>query len=353
LQEIAPPLNATDHGSFAPEMAPLSTHPVQVPDLDLNPIQAKRLYKEQLIQWLDSHNYTNESYRISNCGRTFVHLECSNGHEKYARMHCNREYCPTCGQKGSRLHKKRTARAMDRLIWAPVLGYLVFTLPDEISNSRPDLETLKALSKKAWQIVSQNFDAPGSMVRTHLMGNCLGKLHIHINVLFPIVNNTGRGMIEKEQLARVRQIWTNYINGLFNMSCKETNVHYNFVTTKRQIRHKIKYVVRPIVNALEFYSLQDINRHYIMSLAGWHNTRWFGKLANCEYRKFLESKGINPTKHEVSDLHLSRRCPVCGQPYRCVEIVHENDLPRGQLRYVDNDTLVDFSIFAFLKTKNG
>lgn len=335
-----------------PKTAPLCTHTVQVPDLNLNPIQAKRLYKEQLIHWLNKHNYTNESYRIENCGQNFVHLKCSGGHEKYARMHCNREYCPTCGQKGSRLHKKRTTRAMDRLIWAPVLGYVVFTLPDEVSQSRPDIDTLKLLSAKAWDLVKEYFNTPGSMVRTHLMGNALGKLHIHINVLFPILNDTGLGMIPQEKLDRLRRSWTNFINQQFGKEYADTNLNYNFATTRRKIRHKIKYVVRPIVNALEFYSLNDEDKHYIISLAGWHNTRWFGKLANAQYKKFLTAKGINPKQYENADLHLSRRCPVCGNKYRCIDIVHKSNLPRGQLRYIDNDTLVDFSTFAYLKEKN-
>jgi len=332
-----------------PQKAHLCTHTVQVPDIDCNPIQRKKLYKEQLILWLDKHDYINESYRIENCGQTFVHLKCSEGHSKYARMHCNREYCPTCGQKGSRLHKKRTTRAMDRLIWAPVLGYVVFTLPDEVSQSRPDIDTLKLLSTKAWELVKEVFDTTGGMARTHLMGNALGKLHIHINILFPILNNTGTGMISKEKLDRLRRSWTNFINKHYNKEYPNINVNYNFATTRRKIRHKIRYVVRPVVNSLEFYSLKDDERHYILSLTGWHNTRWFGNLSNAKYKKFLTEKGINPKRYEDSDIHISRRCPVCGNKYKCFEIVHKSNLPRGQLRYIDNDTLVDFSTFTYLK----
>ena len=342
---------APETTQFDPESAPLCTHTVQVPDLDLNPIQARRLYKEQLIQWLDKHNHLKESYRIENCGQTFVRLKCSGGHEKYARMHCNREYCPTCGQKGSRLHKKRTTRAMDRLIWAPVLGYLVFTLPSEISQSRPDVDTLKLLSKKAWEFAADHFETPGAMVRTHLMGNALGKFHIHINVLFPILNNTGKGMISRENLDRLRRSWTDFVNRQFDKEYTDTNVNYNFATTKRKIRHKIKYVVRPIVNALEFFSLKDEDKEYIISLAGWHNTRWFGKLANAQYKKFLTAKGINPKKYENADMYLSRLCPVCQNKYKMIEIIHKNNLPRGQLRYIDTDTLVDFSTYSYLKQK--
>ena len=242
---------------------------------------------------------------------------------------------------------------MDRLIWAPVLGYLVYTLPDEISQDKPDVDTLKALSKKAWDLTATHFKTPGAMVRTHLMGNALGKFHIHINVLFPILNDTGKGKVPQENLDRLRRSWTDFINKKFGKAYADTNINYNFCTTKRKIRHKIKYVVRPIVNSLEFYSLNDEDRHYIISLAGWHNTRWFGKLANCEYKKFLTAKNIDPKKYENSDLHLSRRCPVCGSRYRCIDIIHKNNLPRSQLRWVDGDTLVDLSTFSYLKEKNG
>ncbi len=352
MHQIAPPPPATEQPYFDVKKDPLCTPYVQVPDLELNPIQSKRLYKEQLILWLDKNNYINESYRIDNCGQNFVRLKCSEGHEKYARLHCGREYCPTCGKKGSRLHRKRTFRAMDRLIWAPVLGYLVFTLPDEISHDRPGIDSLKMLSKKAWDLTSQFFKTPGGMVRTHLMGNQLGKFHIHINILFPVLNDTGRGMVEPEVLDGLRQAWTKFVNKEFKMSHDICNIYYNFATTKRKIIHKIKYVVRPILDSFQFYTLKDEDRHYVLSLNGWHNTRWFGKLANCEYKKFLTAKGIAPNQHEDKDPHLSRRCPVCGNRYRCIDIIHMNNLPKGQLRYLDNDTLVDFSTFSYLQSLN-
>ena len=311
-----------DTRPFDLEKALLCTTYVQVPDLSLNPIQEKRLYKHQLALWLDDNGHSAESYRLRNCGLNFVHLKCSNGHEKYARMHCGQELCPTCGKKGSRLHKKRTVRALDRLMWASVLGYMVFTLPEKVSLGRPDLDTLKLLSKKAWEIVRSNFDTDGGLVRTHLTGERLGKLHIHMNVLFPITNRAGLGAVPKETLDRLRGEWTSFVNKQFKTTCSDTNVFYSFVTSKRKMRHKIKYVVRPVVDYFQFYTLSTEDRHYVLSLYNWHNSRWFGKLANCEYKKYLISKGINPHHHEEKDPHLSRVCPVCGERYRYIDIVY-------------------------------
>lgn len=349
MSEVMAPPVAVSQATFSPKIDPLCTTTGQVIYDELNPWQQKELSKKELTDWLEQNGHFKEAWKITACGHSFVKLMCPNGHEKYTKIHCDKEHCPTCGQKGSRLHKKRVTRATDRLIWTPLLGYLVFTLPEEVSRSKPDLDTLKHLSKKAWDITKQYFKTPGGVIRTHLMGEQLGKFHMHINVLFPILKADGRGVVDPKVLESVRADWTAFVNGFFDLKCETTNVHYKFATTDRQIIHKIKYVFRPIVGAFQFKTLCDDDRHYVLSLTGWHNTRWFGKLANCQYKAFLLEKGIEPNERENKDPYMSRSCPCCGGRFRFQEIVHKDDLPTTQLRWVDADTLVDFSIHSFLK----
>jgi len=337
--------------SFDHFLPSLCTPTVQVPDMDVNPIQERKLYKQEDVKWLVRSGFKDEAYRLESCGQTFVHLKCSKGHEKYVKTHCNREYCPTCGAKGSRLHKKRATRARDRLMWAPVLGYLVLTLPDQISASRPDRDTLNHLQKKTHDILQRHFDMPGGMIRIHFVGKQTGKLHIHINALFPILHTNGIGKIDPQKLTSIRKDWTNFINSFFDLSLDDTDVFYNFAVPATKKHHKIKYVLRPVVGALEFYSLTDEDKRYILSLKGWQNTRWFGKLANGSYKKYLIEKGINPTEREDKDPYLSRLCPCCGGRFRYQGVIHKNDLPIFMLRRIDHDVLVDFEIYAALKEK--
>ena len=342
---------AQNQGLFGPETGPLSSTPAQVRKQVHSPIQTNALRRHMLCQWFEDNGYFKDARKIEICGQNFALFKCSNGHEKYTRMTCHREYCPTCGKDGSQEHKKRTVRALDRLMWAPVMGYWVFTLPDNISQSRPDIEILKILSKKAWGIVSKNFETPGGMIRTHLMGEQQGKFHIHINVLFPITRPDGRGMVSEDTIAKCKDEWTKFVNEVFNLSLKKTVSHYNFATTPGMKAHKIKYVLRPVVDYEQFSSLPDDARKYILSLAGWHNTRWFGKLSNPKYKEFLESMNIDPKARAEKDQNLSKSCPVCGEKYRFTDVIHKDQLPHHQLRYLDNDTLVDLATFSFLKEK--
>lgn len=338
--------------AVAPFSSSLCSYTDQVQGSGYTPFKIKELCKEEVVDNLERLGYLDVAYRVKECGTTFVHLKCENGHEKYGRMHCQKDFCPTCGVNGSTPHKRRVVRALDRLIWAKILGYMVFTLPKEVSAQRPDKESLYYMSKKAWEIVKKNFKTPGGMVRTHLMGEEPEDLHVHINVLFPVSTPDGLGKVPQETLENIRRDWTQIVNNFFELNCVTTNVYYKFALQVGKQIHKVKYVLRPIVTPGRFLTLSDKNKHYVLSLKGWHNTRWYGKLSNCQYKEYLQSKGFDPRGREGKDIGLSRKCPVCGSPYKFVEIIHKDNVPRNQLRWVDKDTLVDFSTFDYLSKVN-
>lgn len=346
------PLSIVPQGAASAVVLPsLCTPHGQVPLSGPNPHENKDLQKDTVVRWLDDNGYMAKGSQVLNCGQNYVHLKDKNGHEKYGKMHCSNEFCPTCGQKGSRAHKTRSTRARDRLMWAPVLGYTIFTLPKEIAQSKLTPKMLNRLEKESYNIVKNNFKAEGGMVRIHLMGDDVGTLKTHINVLFPLLGTNGIGKVDVTIIEAARKDWTNFINDYFCLTLKTTDIHYNFATTSKKKAHKIKYVLRPIVDAFMFMTLSDQDKHYILSLKGWHNTRWYGQLSNNSYKQYLKAKGVNPTKYEDDDIYLSNKCPVCGERFRYVDIVHKNDLPLYRLRRIDNDTLVDFEVYAALKTK--
>ncbi|MDD5505092.1 MAG: hypothetical protein PHV77_07360 [Candidatus Omnitrophica bacterium] len=321
----------------------------QVFDFDVSPLERATLGKIENIRWLADHGHYDLAAKLEYCGTSFIHLKCSHGHHKYLRLFCKSDLCPICGKEGSREHKKRVTRAKDRLSWAPVLGYMIFTLPAEVSASKPSSDKLKLCTDAVIRIIKDHFNTPGGLIRRHDMGNDYGKLHIHFNALFPITNTNGIGAIAPDKLNRIRLDWTKFINECFALNCESSNIHYNFATTQKKMYHKIKYVLRPIVDALSFYTLSDDDKSYILSLKQRHNTRWFGKLSNSTYRKYLLSKNIDPDKYKNSDSYLSRLCPVCGDKFRYIEIIHKSELPPGQFRWLESDIAVDLTIFAKLK----
>lgn len=331
------------------DLPSLCTPLAQVLDFDCNNFQRMALYKQETVRWLANNSFWKEAYKVEHCGESFIHLKCNLGHEKYVRLYCKCEFCPTCGDDGSREHKKRTARARDRLTWAPIIGYLIFTLPGTVSENRPSVQTLKDMQKEANDILKRNFNAPGSMSRYHLMGKAVGKLHIHLNILFPLLGTNGLGKVAPEKLEKIRKEWTFVVNKYFGLSLKNTDIFYSFAATDKKKYHKIKYVLRPITGTFEFYTLSNEDKKYILSLRGWHNTRWFGKLSNNSYKKYLLSKGIDPARHQDEDPYLSHVCPVCEGRYRYQGIVSQKDLPRGRLRWLENDILIDLETYAYLK----
>ena len=316
------------------------------------PFYSNDLCRSWVIEWLSSNKYDKNALAVTACGSQAVSLACFNGHQKRVRTSCHREYCLRCGTKGSLEHKKRYLRALDRLMWSPVLGYMIFTLPREVSEAMPSKEQLSKIEKEAVSIVRDNFNAPGCMARIHFMGEEIEKLHIHVNVLFPIEGANGKGEVDLAVLKNVRQKWTSFINQTFNLSCKATNVFYKFKTSAVKMRHTIKYVTRPIVTAEKFLSLSNEAKHWYLALAGWHNTRWYGKLANHKYKEYLKEKGLDILAHREADIATSRKCPVCGEHYKYQGIIDIDEISRDQFRQVDKDVWVDRETFACLKDKS-
>lgn len=330
-----------------------STPYVQIQSKLETPLEIKELCKEWVVEWLAANGYEKKSQQVHFCGRKAVSLACPNGHQKRVRMTCHKEICPSCGQKGSLAHRERYLRAIDRLIWAPVLGYMVFTLPKEVSKAMPEKAQLSKIEKEAVRIVQDNFNTPGCMVRAHLMGEEIEHLHIHINVLFPIIDTNGRGEVPQTTLDNIRQHWTIFVNQTFNLNEKVTNVFYKFATSPGKMIHKIKYVTRAIVVAEKFLSLPNEAKHWYLSLAGWHNTRWYGQLANCKYKEFLKSRNVDIEAHQEKDIALGKDCPVCGERYKYKGVVDVEDIPKSQFRQIDKDVWIDLETFAVLKNKES
>jgi len=317
------------------------------------PFNPNDLCKEWVIEWLAKNGHEKKALQVHVCGTKAVALQCPNGHQKRVRMTCRLEICPKCGQKGSLAHKRRYLRAVDRLTWAPVLGYMVFTLPREVSDAMPSKEQLSKVEKEAVKIVKDNFSTPGCMVRTHFMGEEIERLHVHINVLFPIIDTNGTGKVPQATLDNIRQHWTTFVNKTFGLDNKITNVFYKFSTSTIKMRHQIKYVTRPVVVAEKFLSLSNEAKHWYLSFAGWHNTRWYGQLANCKYKQYLQGRGIDYVANQEKDIALAKRCPVCGERYKYQEMINVGDIPKNQFRQIDRDAWVDLETFAVLKNKAG
>lgn len=345
------------------ESTALCSYYAQVERKRYNPHYVRELCKEDVVAWLSENGYEKTAGRITTCGTSFMQLGTPKNEGKYARLRCKNELCPICGAKDSGLHKRRVRRASLRLLWNGLLGYFVFTIPSKVSNSQPDRKLLEELTKEAWEIVKKNFDTAGGLSRVHMMGEDPGKLHIHINFCFPLLNENNMGLVSEEVLKNVRMAWTEVLNKMFNLNIVsgKSNFKYKFADVIGMKINKIKYTLRPIVTADKFVTLKDEDKHYIMSFKGWHNTRWHGDLRNNKYRKYLTEKGIDVKKIEAD---IEGILSPLGERYRPIrdkrgkiKIISEQELLespfiRRNYRWVDNDTLVDLGTAPLLSAQS-
>lgn len=324
----------------------------QVRDVVLSqPLVAKGLRKV-IVDWLNLNEYPKKAKRLANCGITWLLFRCIKKHEKYIRLHCGFDYCPSCGREDSWFTRRRYIRALDRIIHLGTVRYVDLTLPKKISESWLNRNTLNYLMKQAWLVVKDNLQAAGCGVRVHLVGEKSKGLHVHFNVLFAIDNKTGTGMVLQEVLDSIRAQWTKVVNDCFGLSYPNINVWYDFAPEIGRRFHRVRYVFGSAVMGRKFKFLSENDKHWVVQLSGFHKTRWFGKLANNKYKEYLKSKGINPTEKEDSDVSFSNICPVDGEKFKRVGVVSEQCLPRPQLRAVDKDTLVDFSVKKALEERD-
>lgn len=264
-------------------------------------------------------------------------------------MRCCNPLCPVCGAKDSSFHKKRVIRAKDRIFHFTSLGQLVFTMPKELSKQMPDKKDLAFLKKKIWEIVANNFDTPGGMLAMQLVGDHSPGLHIHWHVVFGMDATCGTGRVAKRRLFAFKREWAEVLNKRYNLKLKEAVVNYNYAFEDAKKMHIIKYALRSALNVKTFYTLNDKEKEYVMSLRKTHHITWHGELGNNKYKKFLEARGIDPVRYKETELLTRKSCPVCGEPYRYEGTIPDCQLPRSQGVIKKNDIFIDKETGAVMK----
>ena len=305
------------------------------------------LGKKRFEDWLFSANYTEDAEKLASCALRFEHWQCENGHDFYFRKYCGREYCPICGAKDSYYHNRRVMRAAEHFIWAVTWGNLTFTMPKEISERRLSKEQLRQLQKLAWEVTERILKVEGASVTVHLLGEKSEGLHVHFEVLFMRIGCFNRGLIPAPRLKAVKKVWALLLNKEFGLSLKTTDVRYSFAATHPKKWHKLSYIHRPICTEEKMLALPDEDKKYILSLKGYHRTRYFGQLANNKVKEFLK-KHWAPLKLRETPLIEKRICPMCKTKMFYQDTVFADEIPKSQVVMYNNDIWMDRTVDAFL-----
>lgn len=95
-------------------------------------------------------NVLQHEYRaMQSCQNTAIQGSCGGGHAFLKVLSCGREYCPTCGLKGSDVHMQRYARIIPRMAHFASVGYFVIQWP---VAARPGLRSRDVLSAVGSQV---------------------------------------------------------------------------------------------------------------------------------------------------------------------------------------------------------
>jgi hypothetical protein len=182
---------------------------------------------------------------IGDCGRWGYVRECDNRHIVATRLLCGFEWCSTCGQKGSRVHKQRIARQLKRVLKAERVGYFVFTVPESIRWYYSTPERLSKLNTRILGIVKYVLgDDIRYISRWHFKGDRNKKKYYpHLNVL------VNAGYLSETQLDNIKWLYREVLRSDTGYDGDVVVVDYQYVEgySKKSLRkkyHMIEYIMR-------------------------------------------------------------------------------------------------------------
>jgi hypothetical protein len=293
----------------------------------------------EIVGWLNEHGHDKEAQGIAVCGgqTNAVDLRCHAEHRYAKQIFCGRQYCPRCGEVESVIHQRRYSRSWDRLMWAPALGKVVLTVPEELRNDFKDIDMLGKLHKFGWECVKETLgrelNIDGAMTTVHFFGDKdknegkdIDKFHPHVNITFPLCSDEAL-VVSEETLKALRNKWYDMLEELTGKKISLTedgrerkNAHYGFKVSDAQKAQWVKYVLRPTVGAERFLRLDDDLKEFIVTLVGFHNVRWYGKLSNRNFKGYREDylenapfyqEFIAKKQEQESEKPDFKYCPIC------------------------------------------
>jgi hypothetical protein len=244
--------------------------------------------------YLDQYaNVVHEAKKA--CPGYFVVGTCDNGHVLAKELLCGKEWCPTCGQDGSKIHLRRFARWLPKLYQCSSIGYFVFTIPEGIREQYKTKEALSLLAKKL--VGDKSRHIPGilkdlgfkrGLIRWHFFGDKSTKYNPHLNVIVEA------GRISPETLDKVKLAWA----GVLGVDI--VVVQYSFTRKQAKMVHILKYVTRSTFHEVSW----DEKLSY--ELYNFRNMRSFG---HWDDPSVWQLKG--KPKYEHIELLSKGLCPVC------------------------------------------
>ena len=206
---------------------------------------------------------------LKGCGKSISLAACDFSHLVGAVLWCGRDWCPTCGQEKSNIHRRRYARLLPRVQQLEHVGLFVVTWPERARQALRHRATLAAVGKtvagifkkqgfvrglRRWhwfgeapcpncgnrQGIEENEDGQGATCsacgRVFAWRDSSPVWHPHLNVL------VDAGFISPEKLAAVKEA--------LRAKTGAEVVNYNYAANPGGTVHKVRYLTRATFRGL-------------------------------------------------------------------------------------------------------
>jgi hypothetical protein len=232
--------------------------------------------------------YLKEYNRMYACGKTAALMSTEQFQDYLHRLDCKKPWCKRCGGKGGKIHKARKQAVRRRLnLEAYDLRQFVFTVPEEYRKNFQSRFGLNQLFSAVNRIIKKRFGKEcGAVSYVHLFGDKDGSVfNPHINV--HVREKCGvRLKVDESFLGGIRTSWKKALIGMGCTGIKLVDVHYSFRIKMTHKAHSVKYMSRPTWDAETLETMNDeLKQFLLLDLKGFQYIRFWGELANCNYRE--------------------------------------------------------------------
>jgi len=238
------------------------------------------------------------------CGRSAIWLQGATSDNFYIKkIDCRKPWCPVCGGKGGKIHNSRLHAILNRADFNKYdLRQFVFTVPSGLRDYLINRENLNMLCRAVNRVVAKYFGSPvfdklghvkkykmekGTILYFHLFGEEKGIYKPHINI--HVLESKGLKLkLEKADLDKIKNSWLKELKKI-DENIKSVDVHYSFRNSIKKNIHSVKYMAKPY-SIGDYIMIEDEKmKHFLtVEMKGFQYVRFYGALANCNYKDEME-----------------------------------------------------------------
>jgi len=236
-----------------------------------------------------------------------------------------------CGEDGSVAHLRRFARWLPKAQQFELMGYFVFTIPEEL---RAKYRTKKALAILGHQVqeLLKSYGYSRGLRRWHWFGDRSIKYHPHLNCF------VDGGWMLPDKLAAIKRGYASLLGA------DVVDVKYRYRLSAGKMVHSLRYVCRSTFKDFDWDIELALELRGFRNMVVWGRGQWDGSpvwsLADLQGKAKAEVEELNI---EAIEALADKRCPVCSSavvwgealPVGLLDMVEKQPLGAGYYRLAD------------------